>query len=110
MAFTAQKYWDERILTAFASRRNIYSERAIGGKSETGVATVAILGHPSNHDAPQRMRIWDKNGEVFFNYAPTQEHAWRIEPGKQILLRYRLVLTDGAPDPKLIDRYWHAYK
>lgn len=83
---------------------------AMYGPTETGVATVAILGHPSNHDAPQRMRIWDKKGEVFFNYAPTQEHAWRIEPGKQILLRYRLVLTDGAPDPKLIDRYWHAYK
>lgn len=42
MSFTAHKYWDERILTAFASRRNIYSEQAIGGESETGVAVVKL--------------------------------------------------------------------
>jgi hypothetical protein len=83
---------------------------AMYGPTETGVATVAILGHPSNYDAPQRMRIWDKKGDVFFNYVPIQEQAWSIEPGEQIRLQYRLVLTDGAPDPKRIDRFWNVYK
>jgi hypothetical protein len=83
---------------------------AMVGPTETGVATVAILGHPSNYDAPQRMRIWDKRGDVFFNYVPTQEKAWSMEPGEQIRLRYRLVLTDGAPNPKRIDRFWNGYK
>ncbi len=71
-------------------------------------ATVAILCHPKNHDAPQRIRTWD-NGKVFLNYVPTQESDWEIGPGKTVILRYRLVIFDGKPGAEAIDGRWRAY-
>ncbi|MBC8349245.1 MAG: PmoA family protein [Verrucomicrobia bacterium] len=72
-------------------------------------ATVAILCHPKNHDAPQRIRTWD-NGKVFFNYVPVQETGWSIQPGKSITLRYRIVILDGSADAKGIEARWKAYR
>ncbi|MFV1994077.1 MAG: DUF6807 family protein, partial [Verrucomicrobiales bacterium] len=77
-----------------------------------GVATLAILCHPGNHDAPQRMRVWppkSNNGAIFFNYVPIQETAWAIEPGQVSTMRYRLIATDSAPDPAGLDRSWEEY-
>ena len=47
------------------------------GPTDTGKATFCIMSHSSNHDSPQRVRIWsDKshNGAIFFNYVPAQEN------------------------------------
>jgi len=78
------------------------------GPTENGEATVVIMGHPQNHDAPQRMRIWPE-GKVFFNYAPIQEHAWQINPGDRITLRYRLLVFDATVDPAVIRPHWDRY-
>ena len=77
-----------------------------------GVVSLAILGHPKNHDAPQRMRVWppkSNNGAIFFNYVPIQENSWAIEPGKKSIMRYRLVATDSKPDPKALNALWENY-
>jgi len=76
-----------------------------GGKD----ATVAVLCHPDNHDAPQRVRTWDK-GSVFLNYVPTQETAWSVKPGESYTLAYRIVVLDGKAKAKTIEKYWKAYK
>ena len=82
-----------------------------GGKD----ATVAILCHPKNHDAPQRIRTWGPDavggtGAIFFNYVPVQETGWSIQPSKSITLRYRLVILDGRPDGvKALEARWKAY-
>jgi len=78
---------------------------ADGGK---GDATVAILCHPKNHDAPQRIRTWD-NGKMFFNYTPIQEHDWRIAPGETARMRYRIVVFDGVAETEAIEARWKAY-
>lgn len=78
------------------------------GKLGKDLATVTILCHPENHDAPQRIRTWDK-GMVFFNYVPVQETGWEIKPGETVTLRYRLVISDGKPNAKAIDARWNAY-
>ncbi len=75
------------------------------GPTENGEATVVIMGHPSNHDAPQRMRIWEK-GHVFFNYVPAQEHAWSIAPGESSTLQYRVMVFDGRPSNAEIENRW----
>ena len=101
-------------------RTNSHATRArwvaMGGPAEAGPdgrgkgkpATVVILCHPENRDAPQRIRTWD-NGKVFFNYVPTQETAWSIQPGQSHLLRYRLLIFDGNPAPKQIEAHWKTY-
>lgn len=96
-------------------RTNSHATRArwvaMSGPAENGngeAATVAILCHPENHDAPQRIRTWDK-GPVFFNYVPVQETAWEIKPGGSATFRYRLIIADGKPDAGNIDSAWKSY-
>lgn len=81
---------------------------AMYGPTESGDATVVIMGHPANHDAPQRMRIWP-NGKIFFNYVPAQEFDWQIDPGEEIEMRYRVIVSDGRPDPVAIEQHWSRY-
>ncbi|CAN5396091.1 hypothetical protein BH23VER1_BH23VER1_15150 [soil metagenome] len=81
---------------------------AVGDGGDGGDATVAILCHPENRDAPQRVRTWPE-GKVFFNYVPVQESGWEIGPGETVTLRYRLVVGDGKPDAGELDARWSAY-
>ncbi|MGB0420172.1 MAG: DUF6807 family protein, partial [Limisphaerales bacterium] len=76
--------------------------------TETGVATLAILCHPENRDAPQRMRVWP-DGKVFFNYVPIQEKGWEIKPGAPSTMRYRVVIADGKPKAENLNQLWKNY-
>lgn len=78
------------------------------GPTEQGSASVVIMGHPTNHDAPQRMRIWPE-GKVFFNYAPTQEFDWAIAPGETVTLRYRVVVASTRVHPADVAPFWQDY-
>tara|TARA_Y100001934_G_C12268287_1_gene733521 strand:- start:127 stop:1080 length:954 start_codon:yes stop_codon:yes gene_type:complete len=71
-------------------------------------ATVAILCHPENRDAPQHIRTWN-NGKMFFNYVPTQETGWSIAPGKSHILRYRIIVLDGKANATIIESFWKNY-
>lgn len=82
------------------------------GPAEKGLAAVAILGHPSNHDAPQRLRTWgpkDHNGAIFFNFVPIQETGWSIGPGQEITLRYQVLTFDRRPDAAELDERWKEF-
>jgi Methane oxygenase PmoA len=84
---------------------------AMHGPTPQGIGSVIILSHPTNHNAPQRLRTWndDKEGRIFFNYAPTQETAWAIAPGETHSARYRVITCDTAPDVARIESWWHDY-
>ncbi len=79
-----------------------------GAVGEGRDGSVAILCHPANRDAPQRVRTWP-DGKVFFNYVPVQESGWQIAPAETIELRYRLVVSDGKPDAARLDAQWDQY-
>ena len=82
---------------------------AMSGPVDGGPVTVAILCHPSNRDAPQRVRIWP-DGKVFFNYVPAQQHAFAIGPGEAVSWRYRVIVYDGEPDAERIEKLWADYR
>jgi hypothetical protein len=120
LAYRAPHSWNKKnsdyLTSEGLDRTNSHATRAhwvaMHGPAENGKgmgATVAILCHPKNHDAPQRIRTWD-NGKVFFNYVPVQETGWSIQPGKSITLRYRIVILDGSADAKAIEARWKAYR
>jgi hypothetical protein len=83
------------------------------GETEHGVAAVTILGHPENHDAPQRQRIWpataENEGAIFFNFVPIQETAWVLATREPRTMRYRIVLSTGTPRPDQADAWFAAY-
>ena len=79
----------------------------IGGLVEGDSVGIAILGHPSNLEAPQPMRIHPD--EPFFNFAPSQAGDSAILPGTDVEWKYRFVTYDGSPDPDLLDALWEDY-
>ena len=79
----------------------------IGGTVNGQLAGLAVLEHPSNFRAPTTLRIHPD--DPYFNYAPSQLGQFQIEPGKKFVMRYRYVVSDGPPDPKLLDRLWNDY-
>ena len=115
IAYRGPLHWDKSnsgYLTSEGLGRDGHATRArwvaMSGPTGVGAATVAILCHPSNRDAPQRVRIWD-HGPVFFNYVPAQETGFSIEPGENLESRYRVVAHDGEPDPKRLEALWKRY-
>jgi len=118
LAYRAPLDWDagnsDYLTSEGLRRQNSHATRArwvaMHGPADGGEgdATVAILSHPGNHDAPQRIRTWD-NGKVFFNYVPIQESDWRIAPGETATMRYRIVVIDGVAEAGAIDAHWAGY-
>jgi hypothetical protein len=120
IAYRGPENWNNansKVMTSEGkSRANGHATRgrwcAFSGPAEKGNALVAILCHPENHDAPQRMRIWppdSHDGAVFFNYVPIQETAWQLKPGKPSIMRYRLIVSDGKMDAGLINAIWERF-
>lgn len=120
LAYRAPEAWDKTNSNYLTSegldRNNGHATRgrwcAMYGPTGQGDATLVVMGHPKNHDAPQRMRIWPEtsnNGAIFFNYVPVQEFAWSLEPGVKYQANYRILVTDGRPDKARIDKAWNSY-
>lgn len=116
IAYRAPYHWNKENSNYLTSegmdRSNGHTTRgnwcAMFGPTETGVATLAILCHPENRDAPQRMRVWP-DGKVFFNYVPIQEKGWEIKPGAPSTMRYRVVIADGKPKAENLNQLWKNY-
>lgn len=79
----------------------------LGGPIDGALTGIAVLGHPENVRAPQPQRIHPT--EPFLNLAPQQAGDVEITPGKPLILRYRFVVADGAPDKAELDRLWNDY-
>ncbi|MGV3662070.1 MAG: PmoA family protein [Prosthecobacter sp.] len=79
----------------------------IGGQMDGAPTGMAILIHSSNFRSPQPLRLNPKNPQLCI--APSQDGDWAIEPGKPYVSKYRILVFDGAPDAKWIDKQWEAY-
>ena len=79
----------------------------LGGDVEGAPTGTAVLMHPDNFRYPQPLRLNPKNPQLCI--APSVEGDWAIEPGKPLVLRYRLVIRDGKPDAALLDRMLRDY-
>ena len=91
--------------------RWIYVNGPTGPDSAGG---FLFLSSPDNQDAPEQLRIWDEDanrgrGDVFVNFCPAKSKDWVLEPGREYVLRYRVVTYDGEMDPQKAERLWDAY-
>jgi hypothetical protein len=76
----------------------------LGGKSGGKQAGIAILSHPQNSKMPESVFI-DLVDPVM-GFAPTAKNPLIVPAHHSIILKYRYVALDGAPDSKLIDKLW----
>jgi hypothetical protein len=80
---------------------------AISGGVDGQRVSLAILAHPSNFRAPERMRIHPT--DPYLCYAPSRSGPWAIGKGATHVARYRFVSFDGAPDAAQLWRLWLDY-
>ena len=120
LAYRAPHHWDQTnsdyLTSEGLDRTNSHATRArwvaMWGPTTKGAATLTVMMHPENRDFPQRLRTWppsSHNGAIFFNIVPTQEHAWEIKPGEQIIESYLLRVSDGKPDKDKIEKGWNEW-
>ena len=84
------------------------------GETEKGMAGILFMSHPSNYNHPEPMRIWpvDANegrGDVFFQFAPTRDRDWKLEPGNDYALKYRMYVYEGALSDEEAERIWQDF-
>jgi len=75
---------------------------------------IVVCSHPGNRAHPEPMRVWpvDANegrGDVFFEFCPIRHQQWMIHPGKDYVLRYRMLVFDGEISPETAESVWQDY-
>ncbi|MBN2375534.1 MAG: PmoA family protein [Sedimentisphaerales bacterium] len=84
------------------------------GKTSGSTCGLVLMSHPDNHQQPQPLRVWpepkgDKDDGIFINFCPTRLESWALEPGRDVVLRYRLLVYDGEFSPETIETVWRNY-
>ena len=82
--------------------------------SEKGRSGILFMGHTSNRDFPEPMRVWpiDANGgrgDVYFEFCPIRHKDWMLEKGKDYSLKYRLLVFDGSLTAEKAEGYWQGF-
>lgn len=117
LAYRGPHSWNSKnsnyLTSAGKMREDSHATRAdwcaIFGPTDKGDATITMMGHPKNFDAPQRLRTWP-DGKVFLCWTPIQEKGLVIQPDELVRWRYRIVISDGKPNKKTINRWWSEYR
>lgn len=120
--FRATEKWDDKTATLLTSegknKGDGNSTRArwcdVNGISEFGTSGVLFITHPSNYNYPEPIRIWpvgtNKGKEnVFFNFNPSMDRDWVLEPGNDYQLKYRMYVYDGKIDKTKAERLWQDF-
>lgn len=119
--FRGVESWNN-ITSSFFTSEGLDRDQADGQRArwcvvtgETPEAGILLMGHPSNYNHPEPLRVWpsDANngkGDVFINFSPTRNTSWALEPGNDYRLQYRLVVFNGKMDAATAERFWNSYK
>lgn len=87
----------------------------INGETDPGETSGLIfMSHPSNRSHPEPMRVWPEDanngrGDLFFEFCPIRHHKWILYPGKEYVLKYRLVVFDGTIGAERAEKLWRNY-
>ncbi len=79
-----------------------------------GRSGILFLSHPDNRSHPEPMRMWppisnEGKENMFFEFCPIRHQEWVLEPGKEYMLKYRMVVFDGAINTQEAEQYWKDF-
>ncbi len=120
LGFRGSALWDKdnsTLLTSEGADRYAANSSAArwirieGTNGEEGTAGVLMMGHPTNHAHPEKLRTWDTQheGAIFVNFNPVMDEPWTFEPGQTYTRNYRLFIYDGQLTAEAAEAMWHAY-
>ncbi len=68
---------------------------------------ITVMGHPDNHQAPQKVRLHPT--KPYFCFSPMADEEFHITPGENYISRYRFFVHNGTADAAVSDRLWNDY-
>lgn len=80
---------------------------ALTGEIDGKPATIAVLSHPDNYRAPQTVRLHPT--KPYFAYSPCVDGKFTIDKQHPYAARYRMLITDAAPDSDWLDEQWESW-
>jgi hypothetical protein len=86
----------------------------VEGWFPSGISSgILFCSHPGNKAHPEPMRVWpedaNERGDVFFEFCPIRHQKWTIYPGKDYVLKYRMLVFDGEIPPEIAESVWQSY-
>ncbi len=86
----------------------------ITGETPKGEAGILMMGHTSNFNHPEPLRVWPSDagggrGDVFINFSPTRNTSWPLQPEQTYILKYRALVFDGKIDRSTAENYWNDF-
>lgn len=122
IGFRATEEWTRencRVLTSAGKTRvDADGSRArwcdVSGATALGRSGVLFLSYPANREHPEPMRVWPEDanggrGDLFFEFCPIRHKSWKLVPGQDYVLKYRMVVYDGEMSPQTAERYWNDF-
>lgn len=123
LGFRATKVWNKDNCSVLTSegktRADADGSKArwclVKGEMENGEAAgILFMSHPENREFPEPMRVWpvDANrgrGDLFFEFCPIRHNNWRLLPGRDYRLKYRMLVFDGDLTPERAEQVWQDF-
>lgn len=120
--FRATEEWtnkNSRVLTSEGKTRKDADATAarwclVEGNDQGATSGILFLSAPSNFNHPEPMRVWpedanNKRGDVFFSFSPTRNKDWVLTPGKNHVLKYRMLVYEGEMDATMAESAWQQF-
>jgi len=120
--FRATEKWDDKTASILTSEGKDKSDgnstRArwcdINGVSESGTSGILFITNPSNYNYPEPIRIWPTGSNegkenVFFNFNPSMDRDWNLQPCVDYQLKYRIFVYDGRIEAEQAEKLWRDY-
>lgn len=86
------------------------------GSLGEGSGGILLMSDPHNYNhvagEGEPIRVWPEqgnNGHLFLNFSPTKTTDWKMMPGLEYKLRYRLLVFDGSFDANQAAKAYQAY-
>lgn len=91
----------EMLTSEGAVRKNADGSHArwcyLQGPAGAGYACLLVVPSPDNLNYPEPLRVWP-TGDVMWNFSPTKEQSFTLQPGTELTLAYRVYVLDGKLD------------
>ncbi|MFN2438978.1 MAG: PmoA family protein [Chitinophagaceae bacterium] len=85
----------------------------VQGAVDNDRAGLVMMSHRANYNHPEPLRVWPENmnnrGDVFINFSPTKNKSWQLLPGKEYLLKYRLLVFNDVFSNEKAEAAWQNF-
>ncbi|EPR66955.1 DUF6807 domain-containing protein [Cyclobacterium qasimii] len=85
----------------------------VQGELDGDYGAVVMMSYPANFNHPEPLRIWPEDiydrGDMYANFAPTKNMAWKLEPSKSYQLNYRFLVSSKKISPEQAEAAWMQF-